>query len=256
MQKRLFLSIILTFLMLSNAVGQIIIEEKPIEDKPEPKIIDKANRASDRDVDSVTRLYFNSNWSSTFRELKPNGDLFGEELGTRADETRANFWSFGFGLRNKLSKHFQLEVGLGVSRNGEKYNFEGQDTNFSYTTKYNYITTPIIAYYTYGEEIRFVAGAGIMPGLFMSEVQNQEWLTTKNAPGKKEIKTKGGSQAHATAVSSALFRIGVELMYSRFWSLYFIPEYRIQLSNTYSKTSDYIHKANAFGFNLGLTYQL
>lgn len=256
MQKRLSLFIILTFLTLSNAVGQIIIEEKPIETKPEPKIIDKANRTVERELDSVTRLYFNTNWSSTFRELKPNGDLFGEELGTRADETRANFWSFSVGLRNKLTNHFELEVGLGFARNGEKYSFEGQDTNFNYTTKYNYITMPIVAYYTIGEEIRFFTGAGIMPGLFISEVQNQTWLTTNNTPGKKEIKTKGGTQSHATVVSSALFRIGVELKYSQFWSLYFMPEYRIQLNSTYGKTSDYIHKATALGFNLGLTYQL
>ncbi len=261
MQKRLFLFPFLTFLTLSSAFGQIVgsEEEKKVdktEEKKEDGIVDRANRQDLREIDSVTQVYFNTNWSNTFRTLTPNGELFGKELGKRSDETSANFWSYSVGIRNALSDHFQIEVGLGFMRNGEKYSFEGTDTSYSYTTTYRYITMPIVAYYTYGKDIKFLAGAGIMPQLFMSELKEINFVTTNNTKGKDEIKTKSGTAQHASFMSSALFRVGVQLNYSRYWSIYFMPEYRIQLTSTYGKNSAYIHKANAIGFNLGLTYQL
>ncbi len=260
MQIRIIFLFLLIFLTVSNAFGQIVIEEKPnpekTEEKKESELFGTANRNNDRDVDSVTRLYFNSNWSKSYRELVPNGDLFGEDLGKRADEVSANFWSFGVGLRNRLGKHFELEVGLGYMRNGERYSFTLSDTNYNYTTRYNFISMPIVAYYTYGSGIKFLAGAGFVPQLFMSQVQNTTWKTTNNTPGETDVKTKSGTNEFASFTSSILFRVGIELKYSNYWALYLIPEYRQQVSSTYGKTSPYTHRANAFGFNLGLTYLL
>ncbi len=259
MQKRIFVLLILSILTVFNCFSQVVIgEEKTTTEKESNDPIDRRNRSNDRVKDSVTQLYFNSNWSSTFRELKPNGKLFGEDLGTRADEVKANFWSFDFGLRNKLAKHIELELGIGVTRNGEKYAYDDplSDSSFAYTTRYTFISMPIVGYYTYGSDIKVFLGAGIMPQLFMNQLQEQTFTSANNTKGKAEVKIKSGTDQHNSFTSSALFRAGVQLKYSPNWSLYFIPEYRIQLTSTYGKTADYVHKASAIGFNLGLTFQL
>lgn len=255
MQKRIILFLLLTLLTLSSAFSQIVNpdgkETKPSEEKV---LVEKVKKT--RNVDSVTQLYFNSNFSVTNRTLTPNGELFGKPLGTRADETSANFWSFSAGIRNQMSKHFALEVGLGWTRNGEKYSYEQSDSNYNYTTRYSFLTMPVVGYFTYGKDIQLFAGAGLMPQLFMSQFQEFAWTSKNNTKYKDESKEKGGTPNHTAMTASALFRVGVQLKYSTFWSLYFIPEYRLQLGSTYGKNSAYIHKASAFGFNLGLTYQL
>lgn len=259
MQKTIFFLLLFGLLTNFNAFSQIVTGEKEkLEKTQEEEPVERAEPRELRDIDSVTQVYFNSNWSSTFRELKPNGDLFGEELGDRANETRANFWSFGFGLRNQLGKHFVLEVGLGLIRNGEQYAYAdpNSDSTFSYTTRYTFISMPIVGYYSYGKEIKLLAGAGIVPQLFMNQVQNQEITSAINTKSKNEIKEKSGTPNHTSFTSSAVFRLGVQVKYSSFWSIYFVPEYRVQLGSTYGKTSPYSHKAYAIGFNLGLTYQL
>lgn len=259
MQKSTIVLLFLSLLTIFNGFSQVVIGDKEPEEKTEKKNpIDRRNRKTNRELDSVTQIYFNTNWSTTYRNLKPNGDLFGDELGTRADETAANFWSFGFGLRNQLSKHFTLEVGLGLARNGEKYAFDdpNSDSSFNYTNRYTFITMPIVGYYTYGKEVKFLAGAGLMPQLFMNQRQEQTFTSAKNTKGKEEIITKSGTALHNSFAASAVFRVGVQLSYSPYWSIYFMPEYRLQLSSTYGKTTPFVHKATAIGFNLGLTYQL
>ncbi len=256
MQKRIFPFLFLSLLINFNAFSQVVTgDEKEVDNYTEETEVEVKEP---REMDSVTQLYFNANWSNTFRSLTPNGDLFGEELGVREDETSANFWSYSLGLRNQLGKHFLFEVGLGLVRNGEKYAYSEilTDSAFSYTTKYTFISMPIVAYYTYGKEIKLMAGAGIVPQLFMSQVQDQNITTANNTKSKEEVKVKSGTPEHTSFTSSAVFRIGVQLQYSPFWSIYVMPEYRMQLGSTYGKTSPYLHKATAIGFNLGLTYQL
>lgn len=259
MQKRILHLFILTFLTVFNSFSQIIIEGEDKEEKVEDNtLMNRVNSAPLRDIDSATQLYFNTNWSSTFRSLTPNGDLFGKELGVRADEFKANFWSYSVGLRNRLSEHFELEVGLGLTRNGETYSFSDLYTDSAnyYRNRYTFISMPIVAYYTYGKEIKFLAGAGIMPQLFMSRLQEQVVTTANNTRSTDEVKEKSGTSKYNSFTSSAIFRVGIQLKYSPFWSIYFMPEYRMQLGSTFGKTSPYIHKATAIGFNLGLTYQL
>lgn len=258
MEKKIFTLLFFTFLTVFNAFSQVVIEGQEEETEEQVITSKRAQKRDVRDLDSVTQLYMQANWSSTFRVLEPNGELFGQALGERGNEQKANFWSYGIGLRNKLAKHFELEVGIGLTRNGEQYAYNDTDTDstFAYTTRYTFVSLPIVGYFTYGRELKLLAGAGIMPQLFMNQLETQNFTSAINTQEKNEIKTKSGTPNHTTFTSSALFRVGVQLRYSPFWSIYIMPEYRVQLTSTYGKTYSYSHKANALGFNLGLTYQL
>lgn len=203
--------------------------------------------------DGSTEVYFVSNWSHTSRLLEINEGPFGDTLGQRAFENPLNTWSFGIGFRNALSDHFSIQAGVTFMRNGEQYAFETADTLFKYTTTYSYIAMPIKALYTYGDDFKVLIGGGITPQLFSSYVQEQEWRDAVDATGDDRIKQKNG---FSTFVLSAAFNIGVQYKFSDNFSLLFMPEYRIQLTDSYLVTDSYNHFSRALGFDLGLTFTL
>ena len=138
-------------------------------------------------------------------------------------------------------------------RNGESYLFEETDTLFKYSTTYSYIAMPVKVLFTYGNEIKFLAGGGITPQLFLKYVQEQEWQDSVNAKGDLKVEEKNGYSSFAL---SAAFNIGIQFQFSDNMTLLFMPEYRIQFTDSYQVTDSYNHFGRALGFDLGLTYKL
>jgi len=259
MENRKYVLAVFTLLTSPIIFSQIMSgEESKKEPEKEPKkdIIGKAGVRPERELDNLTSVYLNTNYSNTFRSLKPNDNLFGEDIGKRADEMNANFWSFGIGIRTFLSDHIRFTTGLGFVRNGEKYSFLGEDSTFKYTTTYRYVTMPLILDFVYGKELKFSIGGGVMPQMMLGYTQEQNWTNSVNAKGSFTDKRKGTDQLFNPFILSAVVNAGVQYKHSTYWSIYFIPEVRFQLPNTFSKNAPYIQKATAIGFNLGLSYQL
>lgn len=233
-----------------SGVSQIELggeEESKKDEKKEKEVKEK------RVQDGSTEIYMVTNWSNTSRKLEMNDAPFGDPLGDREFESSLNRWSFGIGFRNKLSDYFSIQAGISYMRNGESYLFEESDTLFTYNTTYSYIAMPIKALFTYGDELKFLAGGGVTPQLFVSYVQNQEWRDSVNATGDDSIKEKNGYSSFAI---SAAVNIGVQYQFSDNWTILFMPEYRIQLTDSYEVTDSYNHFGRALGFDLGLTFKL
>lgn len=259
MEKAKYLVALWALLTSPILFSQIVGGGEPKKEetkKVEDPLVKKAGKESKREVDNQTQLYFNTNWSNSYRKLSPNSGLFAGELGKRVDEKNANFWSFGLGFRNKLSEHLQLSAGLGFVKNGEKYAFVGTDTSFNYVSTYRYVSMPIVLNFTYGKDIQFFVGAGFMPQMTLKYTQEQNWTNPDQVKSSYTVKLKGTDPSFNPVTVSALFNAGVQLKYSQFWSIYLSPEVRYQLSSSYSKTSPFVHKAYTIGFNVGLTYQL
>ncbi|MDG1334041.1 MAG: hypothetical protein P8P74_17020 [Crocinitomicaceae bacterium] len=220
----------------------------------EPKKEDKKEKSKDKRVqDGSTEVYLVSNWSYTTRKLEESAPPFGDPLGEREFESSLSRWSFGIGFRNQVHKNIAIQGGVSFMRNGESYLFEDVDTLFKYETTYSYIGMPIKALFTYGDEITFLAGGGLTPQLFLSYRQDQEWRDTVDATGDEQIKRRNG---YASFALSAALSIGVQFQFSDNFTLLFMPEYRIQLTDSYVKTDSYNHFGRAFGFDLGLTFKL
>ena len=257
MENKIRLGVMMTFLtFFSSSMLNAQIEIGTEEEKESTPLIQKAGKKTDKELDNSTKIYFNWNTSSTFRTLESNGELFGDSLGKRVDEYRDGFSSFGIGFKTDLSKHLQLMAGIGFVKNGEQYSFEEADTNFMYVNTYKYVSLPISLNYYTGKDIQFMVGLGLVPSMFVQYTQDQTWITTKNVPGKNEVKIKSASQEFNQFVLSGFIQAGVQLKYATRWSIYVVPEYRIQLSSTYGKQEGFIHKAKAFGANIGFAYQL
>jgi hypothetical protein len=257
MENKNYILALFALLTCPFVFSQIVSGEKDQKVKNEKKnVMQKAGQKPARELDNQTSIYFNTNWSNTFRSLKSSGGLFGEEVGKRADEKSANFWSFGIGIRSELSKHFRFSIGLDYLQNGEKYSFNGTDSTFKYTTSYRYVAMPLVLDFVHGADLKFNIGVGIAPQMLMRYKQQQDWINSVDAKGAYTDKVKGTDQRFNQMIVSAVFRAGVNYKYGEFWSMYFIPEARFQIPNTYGKNAPYVQKAMAIGFNLGLTYQL
>ncbi|MGJ8661273.1 MAG: hypothetical protein ACSHXL_04490 [Bacteroidota bacterium] len=259
MENKKYILFVFALLTSPFLFSQIVGSEEPkkdTENETKKPAIEKAGAKPMRELDNLSSIYFNTNWSNTSRSLKSNSNLFGEEIGKRSDEVNANFWSFGIGVRTMLTDHFRFSFGLGYLRNGEKYSYIGADSTFKYTTTYRYISMPLMLDVVYGKDLKFTVGAGVVPQMMISYLQDQSWTNSVNAKGSFQDKRKGSDPIFNPFVISAVVNAGVQYKYSTYWSIYFTPEARFQLPSTFSKTAPYIQKAVALGFNFGLSYQL
>lgn len=245
--KGIILSLMVLF-STASLFAQIVVGETEPTKKTEEKV--KVKEA--RTTDGSTSLYFVTNWSNTNRTLVLT-DEFSDSLGTRADESSLNTWSFGLGMQNKLNDHLMWDGGICFVRNGESYNFTGTDTSFSYQTYYNYIGMPVRINYTYGKDFKFYAGAGFLPQMFTGYRQERQWTTTTDSKDTETIKTKSG---YNPFVISAIFNIGLVMNFQNNWALVVSPEARIQLNSSYEKLDDYVHKSRAYGITFGLIRNL
>lgn len=244
------------FFLTSTVNSQILIGEP--ETKTETKDDKKAEKMKSdslkkTELDGSTAAYFVANWSSTFRLLKPNGDVYGDSLGTRANEGKLNIWSFGVGIQNKLNDYFMWDGGIYLLKNGESYLYTEKDTSYSYNTSYHYIGMPIRINFTYGNQFKLYAGAGLLPQMFTGYQQARKWTTADNHKEEETFSTKSG---YNTFVISAIFNVGFMLSLQNNWSILVSPEARIQLNSSYPKLDGYIHKGRAFGVTFGLVRDL
>ncbi|MFN5910597.1 MAG: hypothetical protein ACK45H_04595 [Bacteroidota bacterium] len=236
-----FITGLILFFFTSFAQSQIVLGDSDKE-----KEVKEKNK---REIEGTTSIYGLANWSSTFRALTENEGLYAEPLEKRADEANLSVWSFGLGFRNRVHKHIFWDGGLAWYRNGESYLFTGADTSFAYQSYYNYIAMPLRLNVTFGENVEWYFGAGIIPQMFNGYRQEQQWETTTDSKGSETIKLRNSYNSFAL---SAVFNAGLTLNFDNGWGIIFSPELRVQLNSTYTKTSPYIHKARAYGFSVGL----
>jgi len=205
---------------------------------------------------STTEFFAIANWSSTNRKLienDNNGGVFADSLGSRSDETKLNTWSVGIGIRDRIHEYLSWEGGIAYFQNGESYLYEDADTLHSYTTSYSYISMPVKLYFTYGKNVKLLAGGGLVPQMFLKYKQDRRWVDAVDAETTEEFSTNNG---YNSFVLSAVANVGVQLNMGKNVSVLFMPEYRVQLTSSYEKQKPYKHFGRALGFNMGLTYLL
>lgn len=205
--------------------------------------------------DQKTEVFVLGNWSFTSRKLIPNDGFFGDSLGERANEMGLGTWSAGLGLRNSLTDYLKWEGGIAFFQNGEKYAFNSEinDSSYTYTNNSMYIAMPLKLYYTYGKSIRLMVGVGIVPQMFLRHRHEVVYTTALNTRVEEEVKTKIGYSPFAI---SAVFNAGVNFKVGESWSIFVMPEYKIQLTSSYVENSPYKHFGRSLGLNVGISIQL
>lgn len=247
--------VLLTFLTLfcsSSFFAQIVIGD---EKEEKGKIVETAKKKSRETADDHSFLYMQTHWAKSYRVLQENDNVFGQALGERANEVARSVNGFGIGVRTNIKGRFDFVAGLGYLIYGEEYKYEEPDTNFMYTTSYRYVSIPLGLEYRLGKDLRLVAGFGLIPGMFINNTQDQTWKTKKNLSGKNQEKFDVNKDDLNPFSLSTYFRIGAEIQYSERFSLYVIPEYRRQLTSTYTTQSAYVQYPFSLGATIGLSYK-
>jgi hypothetical protein len=226
------------------------VEEKKAE---EPKI-ERPRRVPTYGMDEFV-FYLGAGRVFADRTLTSNKAPFGAPLGERDMETSLKAWSFQGGIRNRVNKYISYDVGLALDRFGESYAYadNGSDSTFSYDSRYSYYAIPIQVLATYGKDFRFFLGGGVEPQLLAGFRQEQKWTTTLNSVGQATVKgTNGFNQFNFGVLATCGFqwRLGVRS------SLYVIPTWMWNLTSTYDKQADYVHKAHTFNLKFGLAFHL
>jgi hypothetical protein len=232
------LPFIILFLFVYDVNSQIEVIEKPKKDSL-----------------FRNKAYCFLNITDVYRTLIPNQDFLPQEIGDRVNETSLKTYSFGLGLKGHISKTIIWDGGISYLQNGEQYEFSPitNDTSFSYQTYYKYIAMPIRLNFSVGKKIQFYGGVGILPQLFLSYRQNQQWETSLGSKGTDIIKTKNDYNSFITSV---LFNLGLSITTDKGYGLFISPEYRYQLQNGYGKLSSFVHKNFGLGISCGISKDL
>lgn len=244
---RIFL--LLPILLISlGATAQIVTDgSEPTKEEETPREIKEPKEKNGFE------LYFSASPSYTFRTLKPNDNIFGQELGQREFEEAAWTTSFAAGIRSKINKNLLFELGVGYSSNRETFDYTETDSVFRYTNTYRHVSFPIRLAYTYGDEISFYGGIGVMPKAFLSLKRE---LTILDINGDESTEDLIIKDKYNFFVIDAMATIGTRIKLNPNYGIFAMVEGRRQLTNNYDEQGPYVRKPYALGFNLGFQIYL
>ena len=204
--------------------------------------------------DTNTYVYFNANILNSFRSLVPNEAHLNTPLGLRANENTLVCASYAIGVSIPLKKIFKVNTGLSFTQNGESYDWDSaeNDSSFMYSSTYSYISLPISLSAAYGKNLKVRLSAGLAPSIFSGYKQDQEWTDANGSEYDEKITIQDDLSFFKLSAQAS---IGIEYFFGKM-SIRAAYLYIQQLNNSYKEYEDYIHRENAQGGQVTLTYFL
>lgn len=250
-KQLLVLGAIAVSMQVTGQISTGKVEEKTPVETPKPV---KPRRVPTDGRDEFS-FYLGAGRVFANRTLESNKSPYGAPLNSRADETGLKTWSYQAGVRNRIGKYLSYDVGLGIDRFGESYKYDdpNSDSTFSYTSRYSYYAVPVQVLATFGKDFRFFFGGGIEPQLIAGYRHKEKSTTGLNAPQEKTIKSTNGINQFNMGV---LATCGIQWRLGRTTSVYCMPTWMWNLTSTYDKQADYIHKATTFNLKFGLVFHI
>ena len=219
------------------------------------QLISSAQKSSPKfSFDTNTYVYFNANILNSYRSLAPNESHLNTPLGQRANENPLVCASYVIGVSIPINNFLKVNTGLSFAQNGESYNWNSNenDSSFLYSSTYRYIALPISLSSSYGKKIKFRLSAGLVPSIFSGYKQKQEWTDANGSEYDEEITIQDDLNFFKLSAQAS---VGIEYFFGKI-SIRAAYLYVQQLNNSYKEFEDYIHRENAQGGQLTLTYFL
>lgn len=246
---------VLTILMFLPLTSHAQIETGKVggEKLSKPKKV-KAEVKEKTEIENPnTILYLGGGMGTAFRNLTVNDGLFGKPLGERANETSIIVPSFTVGVKTNLVKNVFLDLGVSFTKSGEQYAFKAQDSAYNYKSSYSYFAIPIKLQYIYGNKWKLIAGVGLQPQIFTGFKKEITWTNSNKKTGEQTLTKKDDINFFSI---SALANLGVSWQFRKNTSIFFLPEVRYDLSDTYMKQAAYDRKGFFIGGQIGLSIVL
>lgn len=190
------------------------------------------------------------------RILSSNPDFLNTPLGERVNEKPLRTWSYAIGLQTGLGRWLRFDSGLQFIQNGESYAFSdgSSDSTFNYENRYRYLGMPLSINFHWGNSIKLFAGPGITPMIFSQFYQKTAWTTALGS--KKDEKLKEKNNEYAASGLQVFGQVGLQWIGKKGWGGMVKIMYRNQITNTFSKYNESIHRAYGWGFGFGITKKL
>jgi hypothetical protein len=201
----------------------------------------------------TSEFYLGGSGGISTRILSENEGLFGKPLGERASEKSIFTGGATIGFRNQIKRNWWIDFGASLAKNGESYDFKStvNDSSYSYKTNYTYFAIPIKLQYITAGKIKFIAGLGVQPQLFVGYNQKIKWTDSLNIESNSTI--KDNKQINFFTIS-AIGNVGFSWQIKPKVAFYFLPEIRIQLNSSFQKQSPFIHKGIFYGVQAGFSF--
>jgi len=106
----------------------------------------------------------------------------------------------------------------------------------------------------YGNKFKVFLGPGVNPLIFNRFVQHKEWTSALGSNSSDRLKESNNQ--YTSAVLQVYLQAGMQYTGMNGWGLIAKASYRQQLTNTYGKYSEVIHKPFAWGWSIGLVKKL
>jgi hypothetical protein len=247
----------LILILHSVALSQIVIGTESIKtDESTDKVKEKANKTSNSNGlinKERTQIYISASPMYTFRTLRTNEGLFGQELGERANEVGAWVWNYGLGIRSPLNNHFTLEIGTMLSRNRETYRFEESDSMYAYQNTYRHVAVPIQLAYTTGNELSIYCAVGFMPKAFISQRQD---INYKAPQGFEQQESEILRNGYNLFLVDAIMSLGLRFETAQNFGLFLMAEGMYQLNNNYTRQGPFVRNAFGVGLSFGMHFYM
>lgn len=172
-----------------------------------------------------------------YRTLAVRQGLFGEPLGFRENERTLWTRSFELGYRVLMNKTLMMELGAEYNQIGFQYTSGETDSFLLYKKVKQYITVPIKAVFQWGNTFVIQGSVGLAPKMFLAS----QFTSIVKDEFDKEIETKQTIKDDYNYFNvDAIVNFGVRWNLSRNIGLYFVPEFRYGLLDTYQKQQPHV----------------
>lgn len=232
--------------------AQIITNEVPQTNTPKEEPEEKVKKERNKSKSGV-EMFFGVSPAYTYRTLEINEGLFAQPIGERENEE--GLWTVGYhlGVRTPLSNRIKLEIGAGYYANKEKNDVQSTDSILGYENTYQHISFPLRLVYSFGNEIKFYGGVGIIPKAFLSMSRKETTLDINNKETTQKYRERDN---YNLFLLDGVVTIGAQFQLNDNYGIYASLEGRRQFTNNYNNQSPYIRKPYALGFNFGIEIYL
>lgn len=232
--------------LIPTAYSQIIVNDE--DDSDTSSVVDEFS-----DVVSESEVYFGVYAGHTDRVLTVNEGLFAGNIEEREGEEPVTLTSFFLGMRSEVSKKLSLDIGIGFTRNGERFSLNEADSLYEYENTYRHLAFPIQLAYTSGEKSGLFVSGGIIPKAFLSQKQDLKYRDAEGSLQEEEIIEKEGFESFYFDMTAAA---GWRFEFSDAYGLYLLGRSTYQLTNNYNKQAPFVRNPWTVGIHVGFQVYL
>ena len=196
-------------------------------------------------------FFFGMSHVNGFRTLDERPTVFGDSLGIREQEIPLWTMSFEFGLRSSANRWLMIEFGVEYNQIGFQYKSEEGETFLTYRKVKQHLTLPFRAVFQYGDRFLIQGALGVAPKMFVSTRYTQ---VVKDEFDKEIETTEKLKDNYNYFNIDVVANLGVRWNLGRNLGVYFIPEFRYGLLDTYQKQTPHVQHMYGLYLRWGLQW--